>query len=420
MKNTISTLFIILFTTIVCYGQQSINEVVNTSENYRINGANQRALHYIDSASNHHPDHPLLVLQRIKILYQLKDQSYGYALKLDSTISHFNSHYSTFDIGEKKNDELLSIYVDLKLGIHRDRHFYKVMSEVDYKDSTVLIKKIDRIYNYLNITPGTAYQNELTLMRSNYSDTLEALRDVRKKQERKLRAAENILNMGRFSFVEFRYLFPSGGDLLNAVPDEESLHLFLQGKSPSQTAVIPDWSIGASLINFGINAGSTSRMKWTITLSLLDFDMHVFNNADTAFLLKKSGFDYTLAEQVISYKVGMRFGIMPIFRIGTNQGFAPYAQIKPGIIFLQSDFRYTLEDGGTEEVYDVTRKPQTWNFASELGFRYYFNKRFYIGGFVHFGRFNWQTEVSLQDTEEVLYDFTSENKFQYYGVKIGL
>jgi hypothetical protein len=215
------------------------------------------------------------------------------------------------------------------------------------------------------------------------------------------------------------YYIAPAENVLGAINNETDLINFLDGPAEGSSELSADLAVSASMFNLGFGFKHSNRLKVSLLASFLDGNVHIFRNSN-AFFLKRRGSNEP-ASDIISYTVGMKFGLMVNYLVNKKHAIAGYFQVKPATNFLHSGYIYTIEDGnGFEQTFEIVPNQVNFNLSNEFGIRYYLGKNFYLGIFLNNGLYNWQNEIRNIDSGATIKNYQANYTFKYIGLKMGL
>jgi hypothetical protein len=107
-------------------------------------------------------------------------------------------------------------------------------------------------------------------------------------------------------------------------------------------------------------------------------------------------------KELRSIKAGTRIGPVVAILLSRSISVALYYSARPGVQFLAGKTYFTVPNGsnaatptggGNATTYEIKPVQTNYNFSSEVGVKIYFFKKTFINPYMHFGKYNWQSEI---------------------------
>jgi len=219
--------------------------------------------------------------------------------------------------------------------------------------------------------------------------------------------------------LNISYSVPSGGKTVFAGLDNyNEVMSFYNGTYTGELG--EKYSIGASLAEAFINIYTGTRAKVGLNWSLFDGEYTVFDWNNNSLVSEEQSTNKPIKE-LRSIKVGTRIGPVVAILLTRSIAVALYYSARPGVQFLAGKTYFTVPNGTNATTYEIKPVQTNYNFSSEAGVKIYFFKKIFINPYVHFGKYNWQSEIKdvtangsgNTTTAQANYDF------KFIGIRVG-
>lgn len=369
-----------------------------------------------------------LMYMKIKNLDNLYRTDFSHTKDLETSLQRFFSRVNKNTFPELRYSEVTTIYTSFQSFRERDKAFHDSVTRVTDLSKTATLIPIRQVTTeYLKTNPNTYFSTELNNYISSINDKLAQLENARKKKEKDSLNRDALKKVGKTLVLNLTFSVPSGGKtVFGGIDDHNEAMNFYKGIYVGSLG--EKYSIGASLAEAFINISSSPAAKFGINWSLFDAEYTVFDWSANNFISEKQNTNDPIKE-LKSIKAGTRVG--PIVTILASRSIAIsfYYSARPGIQFLTGKTYYNAPNGGTPPpggaalpvTYEVKPVLTNFNFSNEVGMKFYFFKRLFVSPYFHFGKFNWQNEISNVTTGASNNTITvqADYEFKFIGLRIG-
>jgi hypothetical protein len=134
---------------------------------------------------------------------------------------------------------------------------------------------------------------------------------------------------------------------------------------------------------------------------LFDGEYTVFDWSNNSSVSEEQSASKPIKE-LRSIKAGTRIGPVVAILLSRSISVALYYSARPGVQFLTGKSYFTVPNGSNAAIpnggsngttYEIKPVQTNYNFSSEAGLKIYFFKKIFINPYMHFGKYNWQSEI---------------------------
>jgi hypothetical protein len=372
-----------------------VNKIYTAAEKQMLDGNFLASLETLKrEAGSYLSSSDSLLYLKIKLLEFLFPASAIHTRDLDSTLKLFMRKVNKYSFSEQKYAEIGRINSQFLQFKERDKIFYDSIGTVARFERVEELAGIKRrIDDYLQITPGSLYAQELNTTSKNISNELARLEKIRKKAISDSTSRIALKRFGKGTVLNIGYNLPGA----NAKAPFTGLHGyndaldFFSGRYKNGLGT--KYSVNASLFNAMFNIYTSSRVKASIDWNIFDAEYTVFDwSRDT--LLKDGPGENTLKNKELkSVKAGTRIGPTLTMLLNRKIAVSIYYSARPGVQFILGDHYFSLPKGSGKEEYSLEPDMLNYNLSNEVGLKFRFFKTLYINPYVHFGKYTWKHEI---------------------------
>lgn len=366
-----------------------------------------------------------LMYLKAKNLDNLYRSNFDQTKELETTLQRFFARVNKNTFPELKYSEVTAIYTTLLGFKEKDKAFNDSLARVfDLNKTNALVPIRQQATDYLKAYPNTYYSTEINGYITKINDKLNQLEIARKKQQKDSLNKAALKKVGQTLVLNITYSVPKGGTTMFAGLDNYAeVMSFYDGKYTGNLG--EKYSIGASLAEAFINIYSGTRAKFGLNWSIFDAEYTVFDWDNNSLMTEKQT-NGTAMKELKSIKAGTRIGPNVTVLVSKSIAISFYYSARPGIQFLTGKSYFDVESGSSNgsaiiKTYEVKPVFTNFNFSNEIGMKFYFFKRLFISPYMHFGKFNWQnevTDVSPGSTADPV-KAQANYDFKFIGVRLG-
>jgi hypothetical protein len=180
------------------------------------------------------------------------------------------------------------------------------------------------------------------------------------------------------------------------------------------------YSIGVSLAEAFINIYTGSRVKLGLNWSIFDGEYTVFDWSTNSLISEDQTTNKPIKE-LKSVKAGTRLGPALVILANKSISIAFYYSARPGVQFLTGKTYFDVPSGTTTKKYEIKPSMTNFNFSNEVGLKFYFFKKLFVSPYLHFGKYNWQNEISDVSSggTGAKIETQADYKFKFIGIRLG-
>jgi hypothetical protein len=361
-----------------------------------------------------------LMYLKIKNLENLYRTNFNSTKDLEVTLQRFFSRVNKNTFPELKYSEVTSIYTNFQSFKERDKIFYDSVSGVLDINKTAALGPIRQVTaDYLKAYPNTYYSTQLNGYVNNINTKLTQVEIARKKMEKDSLNRDALKKVGKLLTINLTYSAPQGGKTVFGGLDTYSEVLsFYNG---TYTGPLGEkYSLGASLAETFINIYTGSRAKLGLNWSIFDAEYTVFDWSGNT-LISESQTSKQPVKELKSIKAGTRLGPVIAILATKSMSVAFYYSARPGVQFLTGKTYFNAQDGTTMKTYEIKPSQTNFNLSNEVGLKFYFFKKLFVSPYLHFGKYNWQNEITDITTggAGAKIETQADYKFKFIGIRLG-
>ncbi len=342
-----------------------------------------------------------LMYLKIKNLDNLYKSNFDHTKDLESTLQRFFARVNKNTFPELKYSEVTSIFTTFQSFKERDKTFYDSVSRVfDLNKTNALVPLRQVTGEYLKSYPNTYFSKELNGYVNSIDTKLTQLETAYKKKVKDSTNRAALRKVGKMVTLNISYSVPSGGKtVFEGLDNYNEILSFYNGTYTGELG--EKYSIGASLAEAFINIYTGTRAKVGLNWSLFDGEYTVFDWSNNSSVSEEQGTSKPIKE-LRSIKAGTRIGPVVAILLSRSISVALYYSARPGVQFLTGKAYFTVPNGSNAAIpnggsngttYEIKPVQTNYNFSSEAGLKIYFFKKIFINPYMHFGKYNWQSEI---------------------------
>ncbi len=342
-----------------------------------------------------------LMYLKIKNLDNLYKSNFDHTKDLESTLQRFFARVNKNTFPELKYSEVTSIFTTFQSFKERDKTFYDSVSRVfDLNKTNALVPLRQVTGEYLKSYPNTYFSKELNGYVNSIDTKLTQLETAYKKKVKDSTNRAALRKVGKMVTLNISYSVPSGGKtVFEGLDNYNEILSFYNGTYTGELG--EKYSIGASLAEAFINIYTGTRAKVGLNWSLFDGEYTVFDWSNNSSVSEEQGTSKPIKE-LRSIKAGTRIGPVVAILLSRSISVALYYSARPGVQFLTGKAYFTVPNGNNAAIpnggsngttYEIKPVQTNYNFSSEAGLKIYFFKKIFINPYMHFGKYNWQSEI---------------------------
>ena len=342
-----------------------------------------------------------LMYIKIKNLDNLYKSNFDQTKDLESTLQRFFARVNKNTFPELKYSEVTTIFTTFQSFKERDKTFYdSVFRVIDLNKTNTLIPLRQVANEYLKSYPNTYYSKELNGYVNSIDTKLAQLETANKKKIKDSTNRAALKKVGKMVTLNISYSVPSGGKtVFGGLDNHNEIMSFYNGTYTGELG--ENYSIGASLAEAFINIYTGTRAKVGLNWSLFDGEYTVFDWNNNSLVSEEQNTNKPIKE-LKSIKAGTRIGPVVAILLSRSVSVALYYSARPGVQFLIGKTYFTVPNGSNAAIpngssnattYEIKPVQTNYNFSSEAGIKIYFFKKIFINPYMHFGKYNWQSEI---------------------------
>jgi len=370
-----------------------------------------------------------LLYMKIKNLDNLYRTNFDHTKDLESTLQRFFARVNKNTFPELKYSEVTSVFTTFQSFKERDKTFHDSVSRViDLSKTNTLVPLRQVTKEYLKSFPNTYYSKELNGYVISIDTKLTQLETAHKKKVKDSTNRAALKKVGKMVALNISYSVPSGGKTVFAGLDNyDEILSFYNGTYTGELG--EKYSIGASLAEAFINIYTGTRAKVGLNWSLFDAEYTAFDWSNNSLVSEEQGASKPIKE-LRSIKAGTRIGPVVAILLTRSVAVALYYSARPGVQFLTGKTYFTVPNNGSNTTtpnssnattYEIKPVQTNYNFSSEAGVKIYFFKKVFFNPYMHFGKYNWQSEIkniSAGSTGNTTIAQTNYD-FKSIGIRVG-
>ncbi len=342
-----------------------------------------------------------LMYLKIKNLDNLYKSNFDHTKDLESTLQRFFTRVNKNTFPELKYSEVTSIFTTFQSFKEKDKTFHDSVSRVfDLNKTNALVPLRQVTGEYLKSYPNTYFSKELNGYVNSIDTKLTQLETAYKKKVKDSTNRAALRKVGKMVTLNISYSVPSGGKtVFEGLDNYNEILSFYNGTYTGELG--EKYSIGASLAEAFINIYTGTRAKVGLNWSLFDGEYTVFDWSNNSSVSEEQGTSKPIKE-LRSIKAGTRIGPVVAILLSRSISVALYYSARPGVQFLTGKAYFTVPNGSNAAIpnggsngstYEIKPVQTNYNFSSEAGLKIYFFKKIFINPYMHFGKYNWQSEI---------------------------
>lgn len=342
-----------------------------------------------------------LMYLKIKNLDNLYKSNFDHTKDLESTLQRFFARVNKNTFPELKYSEVTSIFTTFQSFKEKDKTFHDSVSRVfDLNKTNALVPLRQVTGEYLKSYPNTYFSKELNGYVNSIDTKLTQLETAYKKKVKDSTNRAALRKVGKMVTLNISYSVPSGGKtVFEGLDNYNEILSFYNGTYTGELG--EKYSIGASLAEAFINIYTGTRAKVGLNWSLFDGEYTVFDWSNNSSVSEEQGTSKPIKE-LRSIKAGTRIGPVVAILLSRSISVALYYSARPGVQFLTGKAYFTVPNGSNAAIpnggsngstYEIKPVQTNYNFSSEAGLKIYFFKKIFINPYMHFGKYNWQSEI---------------------------
>lgn len=361
-----------------------------------------------------------LMYMKIKDLENLYRTDFILTKDIEATLQRFFSRVNKNTFPELRYSEITTIFTTFQSFREKDKAFLDSVSKVtDLNNTPALVPIKEVTQSYLKNYPNSYFSKQLNEYIVSINAKLSQIETARKKKEKDSINKDALKKVGKTLVLNLSFSVPSGGkDLFTGAGDYDAALSFYKGLYTGSLG--EKYSLGASLAEAFINISSSPNVKFGLNWNLFDVEYTVFDWNTNSYMSEKQSTSQAIKE-LKSIKAGTRIG--PNITILATRSIAVsfYYSARPGIQFLTGKTYFSKVNGTGTSTYEAKPILTNFNFSNEIGVKFFFFKRLFVSPYFHFGKYNWQNEISEVSTggSNSKIETQADYDFKFIGLRIG-